>query len=69
MDTLAPLPRATFREQIATALREAILAGSLAPGSVLTETMLATRFDVSISANCPSPCQRAGRSDRDRTGS
>ena len=44
---LERLPRATFRQQIADALRHAILDGSLTPGTVLNETLLATRFDVS----------------------
>ena len=41
------LPKATFRARIVERLREAILAGELAPGEALVETTLATRFQVS----------------------
>jgi DNA-binding GntR family transcriptional regulator len=41
------LPRSTFREQIATRLREAILSGTLEPGSQIVEARLASQFGVS----------------------
>jgi DNA-binding GntR family transcriptional regulator len=45
--TLERIPRVTFRNRIADALRRAIIDGSLAPGSVVSEAHLAARFDVS----------------------
>ena len=44
---LVRVPKATFRVHIADRLRQAILAGDLAPGTLLVETALATQFDVS----------------------
>lgn len=41
------LPRSTFREQISVKLREAIMNGSLAPGSQIVESRLASQFGVS----------------------
>lgn len=43
----SPLNRLTLREQVLENLREAIVSGELRPGSVLTETELAERFQVS----------------------
>ncbi len=45
--TVQSLPRSTFREQIALRLREAIMNGTLAPGSPIIETKLAAEFGVS----------------------
>lgn len=43
----SPLNRLTLREQVLESLRQAIVTGELRPGSVLTETELAERFEVS----------------------
>lgn len=45
--TVQSLPRSTFREQIALRLREAIMDGTLAPGSPVIESKLASEFGVS----------------------
>lgn len=45
--TVQSLPRSTFREQIALRLREAIMNGTLAPGSQVIESKLASEFGVS----------------------
>jgi DNA-binding GntR family transcriptional regulator len=45
--SLAQVPRATFRAHIADRLRAAILRGDLAPGAALVETALAAQFNVS----------------------
>ena len=45
--TVQSLPRSTFREQIALRLREAIMNGTLPPGSPVIESKLATEFGVS----------------------
>ena len=45
--TVKSLPRSTFREQIALRLREAIMDGTLAPGSPVIESKLASEFGVS----------------------
>lgn len=42
-----PVNRLTLREQVLENLRDAIVSGELRPGSVLTETELAERFEVS----------------------
>ncbi len=44
---LVQVERATFRVQIANQLRQAIISGTLTPGSVVTEMELANRFGVS----------------------
>ncbi len=44
---LVRVPKATFRDHIADALRNAILSGELAPGTPLVETALAAQFDTS----------------------
>lgn len=44
---IVPLARATLRDHVAGALRAAILAGEIAPGSPLVEATLARQFGVS----------------------
>jgi DNA-binding GntR family transcriptional regulator len=44
---VAPLRRATFRDLVAERLRQAIIDGSIAPGSTVTEQQLAAEFGVS----------------------
>jgi DNA-binding GntR family transcriptional regulator len=44
---LAPVPKSTFRAHIVEALREAILAGDIAPGAQVVEMGLAEQFGVS----------------------
>lgn len=44
---LVRVPKATFRAHIAERLRQAILSGDLAPGTLLVETALAAQFEVS----------------------
>jgi DNA-binding GntR family transcriptional regulator len=44
---LVQVERSTFRAQIADQLRQAIIGGTLAPGSAVTEMELANRFGVS----------------------
>lgn len=41
------LPRSTFREQISIRLRDAIMSGTLEPGSQIIESKLASQFGVS----------------------
>ncbi len=45
-----PLPSATLRDQIARQIRDAILAGDLAPGERLVERQLAEQFGSGLSA-------------------
>ena len=44
---LERVPKSTLRAHIAEQLRAAILAGDIAPGSPLVETVLSQRFEVS----------------------